>query len=112
MADDDPWQALVSFLSHTIQAQVTDASLAPVTAASADALPRTTELKRTLWSAGERLLKRARDAGVVRADLTSSDLVPLMCGIGYAANVHGSSPAARTETAHLYLTMLLEGLHA
>lgn len=110
LADDDPWCALSGFLARTIEAQVTDASLSTVTAAPTDALPRTTELKLTLWSVGGRLLDRARDAGAVRADLTSDDLVPLMCGIAYAANVHSSVPAARTDAAHRYLTALLEGL--
>ncbi|MEV6112250.1 TetR/AcrR family transcriptional regulator [Streptomyces sp. NPDC052109] len=110
LADDDPGSALAGFLASTIEAQVTDASLAPVTAAATDALPRTTELKRTLSSVGRELLERARDAGVVRADLTAADLVPLMCGIAYAANVHGA-PATRAETARRYLTALLEGLY-
>ncbi|MFE3502305.1 TetR/AcrR family transcriptional regulator [Kitasatospora sp. NPDC059160] len=111
--DDDPWRALAGFLARTIEAQVTDASLSAVTAAPTDALPYTTELKRTLWSVGGRLLDRARAAGVVRADLTSADLVPLMCGIAYAATVHGSvgDAVARTDTAQRYLTALLEGLH-
>lgn len=112
LADDDPWRALSGFLARTIEAQVTDASLSTVTAAATDDLPRTTELKLTLWSVGGRLLDRARDAGAVRADLTSDDLVPLMCGIAYAAKVHSSVPAARTEAAHRYLTALLEGLRA
>ncbi|MER5929252.1 TetR/AcrR family transcriptional regulator [Streptomyces sp. NPDC002054] len=110
LADEDPRRALTGFLTRTIEAQVTDASLPAVTAAPTDTLPRTTELKRTLWSVGAQLLERARDAGAVRADLTSDDLVPLMCGIAYAANVH-SSPAARTETARRYLIALLEGLY-
>ncbi|MFI9597528.1 hypothetical protein [Nonomuraea sp. NPDC052265] len=38
--------------------------------------------------------------------------VPLMCGIAYAAAVHGGTPTARVPTAHRYLTLLLEGLHA
>lgn len=110
LADDDPRRALADFLARTIEAQVTDASLSPVTAAPTDALPHTTELKRTLRSIGERVLARARDAGVVRADLTPDDLVPLMCGIAYAANVH-SAPAARVETARRYLTALLDGVY-
>ncbi|GHE10706.1 TetR/AcrR family transcriptional regulator [Streptomyces alanosinicus] len=110
LADDDPGRALAGFLRRTIEAQVTDASLAPVSAAATDALPRTTELKRTLSSVGTELLARARDAGVVRADLTSADLVPLMCGVAYAANVHGA-PETRLETARRYLTALLEGLY-
>ncbi|WP_371675570.1 TetR/AcrR family transcriptional regulator [Streptomyces sp. NBC_01276] len=109
LADDNPGRGLADFLTRTIEAQVTDASLATVTASATDALPRTTELKRTLWPVGGRLLDRARDAGVVRPDLTSDDLVPLMCGVAYAANVHSVS-TARIESARRYLTALLEGV--
>ncbi|MFF4579884.1 TetR/AcrR family transcriptional regulator [Streptomyces sp. NPDC001373] len=108
----DPWRALDGFLFRTVEAQVTDASLAPVAAAATDALPRTTELKETLRSVGTALLGRARDAGAVRRDLADTDLVPLMCGIAYAVNVHGGTPADRIDTAHRYLATLLEGLHA
>ncbi|NUR85012.1 MAG: hypothetical protein HOY71_13090, partial [Nonomuraea sp.] len=76
----------------------------------ADALPRTTELKQALWTAASGLLDRARAAGAVRADVTAADLVPLMCGIAYATQVHGGDPAERAGTARRYLTMLLEGL--
>ncbi|WP_369391400.1 TetR/AcrR family transcriptional regulator [Streptomyces sp. CG1] len=105
-ADDEPGRALAGFLARTIEAEVTDASLAPVTAAATDALSRTTELKRTLSSVGRELLGRARDAGAVRPDLTADDLVPLMCGVTYAANVHGA-PAARVETARRHLATRL-----
>ncbi|MFE2480597.1 TetR family transcriptional regulator [Streptomyces sp. NPDC059389] len=112
LADPDPWHALEGFLTRTLEAQVTDASLAPVTAAPEDALPRTTELKTALWSTGRELLDRARAAGAVRADLAPGDLVPLMCGIAYAVDVHGGDRAGRVETAHRYLATLLEGLRA
>ncbi|MFJ3582204.1 TetR/AcrR family transcriptional regulator [Streptomyces sp. NPDC090127] len=110
-ADDDPWRALTGFLTRTIEAQVADPSLTAVMAVTADALPRTTELKRTLSAVGGRLLDRARDAGAVRPDLTSADLVPLLCGVAYAATVH-SAPDARVGTAHRYLAALLAGVHA
>jgi AcrR family transcriptional regulator len=109
LADTDPWRALESFLLHTVEAQVGDMSLATVAAAPTDALPRTTELKRSLWSAGTRLLDRARAAGVVRPDLTAEDLVPLMCGVAYAANVHLGT-TDRVGTARRYLAILLTGL--
>ncbi|MQS16676.1 TetR/AcrR family transcriptional regulator [Streptomyces kaniharaensis] len=112
LADTDPWRALEGFLFRTVEAQVTDASLAPVAAAATDTLPRTTELKSALRSAGTALLDRAREAGAVRPDLASADLVPLMCGIAYAVNVHGGSPADRIDTAHRYLATLLGGLRA
>ncbi|MFI1153326.1 TetR/AcrR family transcriptional regulator [Streptomyces sp. NPDC020817] len=113
LADPDPWRALEAFLARTLEAQVTDASLAPVTAAPEDALPRTTELKAALWSTGRVLLDRARAAGAVRPDLAPGDLVPLMCGLAYAVDVHGvRDAAARVDTAHRYLATLLEGLRA
>ncbi|MFE5539090.1 TetR/AcrR family transcriptional regulator [Streptomyces sp. NPDC056492] len=112
LADPDPRRALEEFLTRTVEAQVTDASLAPVTAAAEDALARTTELKTALWSAGRVLLDRAREAGVVRADLAPGDLVPLMCGIAYAVDVHGGAPDHRIDTAHRYLATLLGGLRA
>ncbi|MEU2494584.1 TetR/AcrR family transcriptional regulator [Streptomyces sp. NPDC007883] len=112
LTDTDPWRALEGFLLHTVEAQVTDASLGPVAAAATDTLPRTTELKSALQSAGAALLDRARDAGAVRRDLAAADLVPLMCGIAHAVNVHGGTPADRIDTAHRYLATLLEGLRA
>ncbi|MEU9337015.1 TetR/AcrR family transcriptional regulator [Streptomyces sp. NPDC048290] len=111
LADDDPGRALTVFLTRTIEAQVLDASLAAVTAAPGDALPRTAELKRALWSVGAELLARAREAGAVRPDLTGDDLVPLMCGIAYAAQVHGGE-RERAETARRYLAVLLDGVRS
>jgi AcrR family transcriptional regulator len=112
LADPDPWRALESFLTRTVEAQVGDPSLAPVTAAPENALPRTTELKMSLWSVGAALLDRAREAGVVRPDLTPADLVPLMCGIAYAVHVHGGASEGRIDTARRYLAALLGGLRA
>ncbi|GAA1293844.1 TetR/AcrR family transcriptional regulator [Saccharothrix xinjiangensis] len=110
LADPDPRRALEDFLFRTVEAQVTDASLPPVAAAPADALPRTTELKRSLWSIGATLLDRAREAGKVRPDLAAADVVPLMCGIAYAAQVHSGTAADRVATAHRYLAALLGGV--
>ncbi|TQM84440.1 TetR family transcriptional regulator [Saccharothrix saharensis] len=110
LTDPDPRRALEDFLFRTVEAQLTDASLPPVAAAPTDALPRTTELKRSLWSTGATLLDRARAAGQVRPDLAATDVVPLMCGIAYAAQLHSGTAADRTTTAHRYLTALLEGV--
>ncbi|MFD8088163.1 TetR/AcrR family transcriptional regulator [Kitasatospora sp. NPDC059722] len=115
--DADAWSALEGFLYRTVEAQVTDASLTPVTAAATDALPRTTELKAALFAAGTALLHRAHEAGVVRRDVTAADLVPLMCGVAHAVDVHHTTAPAsarsnRLGTAHRYLAALLGGLHA
>ncbi|MFH8387082.1 TetR/AcrR family transcriptional regulator [Kitasatospora sp. NPDC018058] len=111
LADTDIRRALEGFLSHVVEAQVADPTLAVVVGSATDALPRTTELKRSLSSAGTELLDRAREAGSIRPEVVAGDLVPLMCGIAHAVNIHGGTPADRTDTAHRYLSMLLEGLH-
>ena len=110
LSDPDPGHGLQTFLTRTAEAQVTDAALPPVAAAPVDALPRTTELKQALQSIGTTLFDRARAAGAVRADVAAPDLVPLMCGIAYAAQVHGGAPADRAATARRYLSVVLRGL--
>ncbi|MFJ8159924.1 TetR/AcrR family transcriptional regulator [Streptomyces sp. NPDC096136] len=112
LADTDPWRALEGFLTRTLEAQITDASLAPVTAAPADALPRTAELKQSLRSAGSTLVDRAVRAGAVRPELAPADLLPLMCGVAHAVHVHGGDPDDRIDTARRYLALLLGGLRA
>jgi AcrR family transcriptional regulator len=110
LADTDPWRALTGFLSRVVDAQLTDAALPPVAGAAEDALPRTTRLKESLASTGTTLLDRARAAGAVRPDLAAADLVPLMCGIAHAANVHGGTTADRIGAGRRYLATLLEGM--
>jgi hypothetical protein len=63
-----------------------------------------------LSAAGTAPFDAARDAGAVRADFAAADLVPLMCGIAHAVDVHRGAAADRVATAHRYLTAFLEGL--
>jgi len=112
LADDDPWRALQGFLTHAIEAQVADPSLSAVTASPDSVLLRTGELKATLVDVVGRLLERARGAGVVHPGLTTDELVPLMCGVSYAANVRGGDTAFRVDAARRYLGFLFTGLRA
>lgn len=111
LAASDPWTALRDFLNAAIDAQLSDAAMPPVFAAPADALPRTTELKQRVIELFEQLLHRAHAAGVVDPGVTEADMLPLMCGIAYAANVHPAADAReRAATGRRYLAVLLEGL--
>jgi AcrR family transcriptional regulator len=107
---DDPWAALRDFLLTAVDAQVTDPALPPVFAAPVNALPHTAELKQRLVQLAGRLLDRAHDAGVADPEVTKADMLPLMCGVMFAANVHQDPAAGRASTARRYLTVLLEGL--
>lgn len=58
---------------------------------------------------GKRIFRRAREAPVVRVDVTADDLVPLMCGIVYAVSVLAAL-AARAKTACRCLAALPVGV--
>ncbi|MEU8193573.1 TetR/AcrR family transcriptional regulator [Microbispora amethystogenes] len=111
LSGGDPWTTLRDFLFAAADAQITDASVSPVFAAPVNALPHVCELKERLAVLFGKLLDQARAAGVIDPGVTQADMVPLMCGVAFAATVH---PAADTEdraaTARRYLTFLLEGL--
>ncbi|WP_327047190.1 TetR/AcrR family transcriptional regulator [Microbispora sp. NBC_01189] len=111
LSGGDPWATLRDFLFAAADAQITDASISPVFAAPVNALPHVGELKERLAVLFGELLDRARAAGVIDPGVTRADMLPLMCGVAFAATVH---PATGTEdraaTARRYLTFLLEGL--
>jgi AcrR family transcriptional regulator len=110
LTEEDPWSALTGFLGVTLEAQLTDPSLTTVRAAPERVLPRTEELAAMLDSLAGQLLDRARAAGAVRSVVTWDDLLPLMCGIAFAASVHAGDQRTRLESGRRYLRVMLEGL--
>ncbi|MEH0573335.1 MULTISPECIES: TetR/AcrR family transcriptional regulator [Streptomyces] len=111
LADDDPWQALTDFLHTTLEAQLTDPSITAVRSAPDHVLPRTAELAGAMDAFAGRLLERAHAAGVVRGVVTWEGLLPLMCGVAYAATIHADHQKARLESGRRYLSVMLHGLH-
>ncbi|KUL28608.1 TetR/AcrR family transcriptional regulator [Actinoplanes awajinensis] len=111
LAADDAWTALRDFLFAAVDAQVGDPALSPVFAAPGDALPGTTAVKQRLTAAFGELLGRAHTSGAADPGVTTADMVPLMCGVMFAAQVHPAADGEeRAATARRYLTVLLEGL--
>jgi AcrR family transcriptional regulator len=112
LTEPDPWMALRDFLAAAIEALLTDPAVPPVFAAPTDSLEHTGDLKRGLVTAFTELLTRAHAAGVIDSSVTEADMIPLMCGIAYAANVHSAlDPAERATRGLRYLELLLTGLH-
>lgn len=111
LSGSDPWAALSDFLHATVDVLTSDASVSAVYAASQDALPETTELKQRLTALTGRLWAQAHAVGSAGVDVRQADLMPLMCGVVYAATVHPPMDTEdRSTAAHRYLTITLRGL--
>jgi AcrR family transcriptional regulator len=102
--DADPWEALEDWFERFIGYMATKQALA---AELLNYLDRDNELfkvcRTSLWAAGEPLLTRAQEAGVVRPDVSIGDVIPMVMGI---AKIPATDPA---QNAHM-LRIALDGL--
>jgi AcrR family transcriptional regulator len=102
--DADPWEALSSWFEHFIGYIATKQALA---GELLNYLDRDAELfkasRAALFEAGEPLLKRAQEAGVVRSDVAFADVLPMVMGI---AKIPAADPA---QNRHM-LRIALDGL--
>ncbi|MEU8664750.1 TetR/AcrR family transcriptional regulator [Actinoplanes philippinensis] len=107
---DDAWSAVAALLRGLLVRQLADAAFAEVIAAAQgdDALPETTALRVEFAGLARTVTDRARDAGILRADLTDDDLHHLACGVVFALGL-SPDPAARLDA---YLQALLLGVRA
>jgi AcrR family transcriptional regulator len=99
----DPWEALEDWFERFIGYMATKQALA---AELLNYLDRDNELfkasRTALWAAGEPLLARAQEAGVVRPDVTIGDVIPMVMGIA-------KIPGDPAQNAHM-LRIALDGL--
>ena len=104
--DPDPAAGLQRTLRCALRCQLDDLALAEILATPTFECIDTLELGEHLVRAVSDLLARARDAGVLREDVTPDDFRRLMSGIHHALRA-GPDPEARVEP---YLRVLLNGL--
>jgi AcrR family transcriptional regulator len=100
----DPWEALTNWFERFIGYIATKQALA---AELTNYLDRDAQLfkssRAALWAAGEPLLTRAQEAGVVRPDAEIGDVMHMVMGI---AKVPAADPS---QTTHI-VRMALDGL--
>jgi AcrR family transcriptional regulator len=100
----DPWEALNGWFERFVGYVATKQVLA---AELVNYLGRDAQLFRAsraaLWEAGEPLLKRAQEAGVVRPDVEIGDVMHMVMGIAKV-------PAADPEQTRHILRIALDGL--
>jgi AcrR family transcriptional regulator len=97
----DPWEALSSWFERVIGYIATKQALAGelLNYLEKDA-PLFTTCRSLLWAAGEPLLKRAQDSGVVRPDVSIGDVIQMVIGI---AKIPTSEPGQADHIARVAL---------
>jgi AcrR family transcriptional regulator len=109
VADPDPWDALVGFLIRTQEMQSEDRGLNEIVLGGARGAARATAARSLIAPLVARVLQRAKDAGVVRADIELTDLPLIQLAIGTIAE---SSRDVAPDAWRRTMTLVLDGLRA
>ena len=109
VADADPWGALVGFLIRSQELQNADRGLNEIVLGGARGAARATAARSLIAPLVARVLRRAKDAGAVRADVELSDLPLIQLAIGTVAEASRDvAPNAWRRT----MTLVLDRLRA
>jgi AcrR family transcriptional regulator len=105
LSDLEPWEALTEWLQRFVGYVATKQALAEELFAVADAERQAVfaGCRSMLYGAGEPLLRRAQDAGIVRPDVTIEEVVRLVGGIA-------KIPADDPSEVQRVLAVALDGL--
>lgn len=106
----DPAAAFSDFLNAALIAQLRDDALSRVVDGDLESDLITQALIVELTSVFSIILAAVRSRGVIRADLTQSELVGMLCGISHTARRH--PPAEANAVASKFLAVTIAGLRA
>jgi AcrR family transcriptional regulator len=109
VADPDPWDALVGFLIRTQELQSEDRGLNEIMLGGGRGAARATAARSLIAPLVARVLERAKDAGVVRADIELTDLPLIQLAI---ATIAESSRDVAPDAWRRTMTLVLDGLRA
>src|SRR4051794_40027849 len=108
LADDDPWRGFASYIQAVGVLQARDRGIADLVTMNVSA-PQIEELRARAYDGLVRLVARAHEAGVLRADFTDQDVVLLlMANAGLVERAHGITAEASARLIHV----LLDGFRA
>jgi AcrR family transcriptional regulator len=104
LADTDPWEALGTWFERFIGYMATKQALAHELLNYLDRdAPLFKSCRESLWAAGEPLLQRAQESGVVRPDVEIGEVISMVMGIA-------KIPTADPEQTQRILKIALDGL--
>jgi len=109
LADPDPWDGFCSYVRAVGAMQARDRGIADLVTMDVSSAPDIEGLRARAFKGLVRLVRRAHEAGVLRADFTTEDVVLLMmANAGLIERSHDMTQAASGRLVHL----LLDGFRA
>jgi AcrR family transcriptional regulator len=103
----DPWEGFRLFMEGTCELLAGDRGYADVNRSRIPGTPVIDAARERTWALKAAIVARAKDAGVLRADVESSDLVVLIWGVAATAD---ATRDAAPEVWRRHLAILLDGL--
>ncbi len=107
LAFEDPWEGLVHFLLGAQERQCADRGLRELVLSPDDGESRLARARARIVPAVDRLIARARDAGVVRDDISTTDVGVMQLAVCTVADLTRDSVP---DTWRRTLNILLDGL--
>ncbi|HZO36145.1 MAG TPA: helix-turn-helix domain-containing protein [Solirubrobacteraceae bacterium] len=109
LAMEDPWEGLVHFIVGGQELQCADRGLKELMLSNERGAERVAQARSRILPLGVRLMTRAQEAGVVRDDISFTDVPLLQIGVGAITD---ATRDVAPETWRRTLTILLDGLRA
>jgi AcrR family transcriptional regulator len=108
-ADPDPWNGLVTMIERSIEMQTADRGLKELLFSPAELRTRVTGVRERMFPLVARVFTRAREAGVLRDDVSALDLPAINFMLAAVADLGAD---VEPELWRRYATILLDGLRA
>jgi AcrR family transcriptional regulator len=107
LADPDPWHGLVGYLERSLALQLRDKGLAQIVSGDRISVEQHDWNREVTAPKNRALVTRAQDAGVLRADVTGTDLTFIQVGLNA---IMTRSRQAHPDLYRRYLYLMLDGL--
>jgi AcrR family transcriptional regulator len=109
LADPDPWHGLVSYLETSLARQLRDKGLAQIVSGDRISVEQHDWNREVMAPKNRALVARAQDAGMLRADVTGTDLTFIQVGLNA---IMTRSRDVHPDLYRRYLRLQLDGLRA
>lgn len=106
-ADPDPWHGLVGFLQRTAEVQAADRAIKDILTSTPDGAQRVCRIRDRLMPRGAELVRRAQEAGALRADIAVTDMPMIQFMLSALMD---ASRDVEPELWRRYLALLLRGM--